>query len=316
MWLLAAARWPETLRPRLHSGLVYAALAFVWWGLFPLYFRLVTTVPAAEVLAHRVVWCLLVLSVALLLRRQWGWLRPVLRSPKVLLAFTASALLIGANWLAYIWAVTHGHVLDASLGYFITPLVNVLLGMTLLHERLRRAQWVALSLAALGVVWLAWQAGHPPWIALVLAATFGGYGLLRKVAVLGALEGLTLETLLLAPLALGVLALAAQRGDSSFPAPDALTNLWILALGPVTAVPLLLFAAGARRLSMTTLGLMQYIGPTIQFIVGVWAFHEPFSGQRLVGFGLIWLALVVYTADGLQVGRRRAAPASQTVAGS
>ena len=300
----------------MHSGLVYAALAFVWWGLFPLYFRLVTTVPAAEVLAHRVVWCLLFLSVALLLRRQWGWLRPVLRSPKVMLAFTASALLIGANWLAYIWAVTHGHVLDASLGYFITPLVNVLLGMTLLHERLRRAQWVALSLAALGVVWLAWQAGHPPWIALLLAASFGGYGLMRKVAVLGALEGLTLETMLLAPLALGVLALAAYRGDGSFPATDALTNLWIIALGPVTAVPLLLFAAGARRLSMTTLGLMQYIGPTIQFMIGVWAFHEPFGGQRLVGFGLIWLALAAYTADGLQVGRRTATVKAQPFAGS
>ena len=300
----------------MRSGLVCAALAFVWWGLFPLYFRLVSTVPAAEVLAHRVVWCLIFLSVALQLRRQWGWLQPVLRSPKVLLAFTASALLIGANWLAYIWAVTHGHVLDASLGYFITPLVNVLLGMTLLHERLRRAQWVALSLAALGVVWLAWQAGHPPWIALVLGATFGGYGLMRKVAALGALEGLTLETMLLAPLALGVLALAAQRGDASFPAPDALTNVWIIALGPVTAVPLLLFAAAARRLSMTTLGLMQYIGPTIQFIVGVWAFREPFGGQRLVGFGLIWLALAVYTADGLRSGRRSAALKAQTVAGS
>ena len=291
----------------MQAGVVYATLAFVWWGLFPLYFRIVTTVPAPEILAHRVLWCLLFLAAVLTARRQWGWLRPVLRQPKVLAAFVASALLIGANWLAYIWAVTNGHVLDASLGYFITPLVNVLLGMTLLHERLRRAQWVALSLAALGVVWLAWQAGHPPWIALLLAASFGGYGLMRKVAVLGALEGLTLETMLLAPLALGVLALAAYRGDGSFPATDALTNLWIIALGPLTAVPLLLFAAGARRLSMTTLGLMQYIGPTIQFAVGVWLFHEPFSTARLIGFGFIWLALLVYTADGLRLARRNVA---------
>ncbi len=300
----------------MNAGLVYAACAFTWWGLFPIYIRLVTSVPAAEILAHRVVWCLLFVGAALSWRGQWAWLRPLARQPRVLLAFMASALLIGGNWLAYIWAVSNGHVLDASLGYFITPLVNVVLGTTLLHERLRPPQWAALSLAALGVVWLGWQAGHPPWIALVLATTFGAYGLLRKVAVLGALEGLTLETMLLAPIALVVIGLAASHGTGSFPAADLPTNLWIIALGPVTAVPLLLFAAAARRLSMTTLGLMQYIGPTIQFAVGIWLFHEPFSTARLIGFGLIWLALVVYTADGLQVGRRAAALKAQAVAGS
>ena len=291
----------------MNAGLVYAACAFTWWGLFPIYIRLVTSVPAAEILAHRVVWCLLFVGAALSWRGQWAWLRPVARQPRVLFAFMASALLIGGNWLAYIWAVSNGHVLDASLGYFITPLVNVLLGTTLLHERLRPPQWVALSLAAFGVVWLAWQAGHPPWIALTLAVTFGAYGLLRKVAVLGALEGLTLETMLLAPIALAVIGLAASRGTGSFPAADLPTNLWIIALGPVTAVPLLLFAAAARRLSMTTLGLMQYIGPTIQFAVGVWLFHEPFSTARLIGFGFIWLALLVYTADGLRLARRNVA---------
>ena len=291
----------------MNAGLVYAACAFTWWGLFPIYIRLVTSVPAAEILAHRVVWCLLFVGAALSWRGQWAWLRPVARQPRVLFAFMASALLIGGNWLAYIWAVSNGHVLDASLGYFITPLVNVLLGTTLLHERLRPPQWVALSLAAFGVVWLAWQAGHPPWIALTLAVTFGAYGLLRKVAVLGALEGLTLETMLLAPIALAVIGLAASHGTGSFPAADLQTNLWIIALGPVTAVPLLLFAAAARRLSMTTLGLMQYIGPTIQFAVGVWLFHEPFSTARLIGFGFIWLALLVYTADGLRLARRNVA---------
>jgi chloramphenicol-sensitive protein RarD len=287
----------------LHSGLVYAALAFVWWGLFPLYFRLVTTVPAPEILAHRVVWCLLCLALVLTGRRQWGWLRRVVRQPRVLAAFVASALLIGANWLAYIWAVNHGHVIEASLGYFITPLVNVLLGVTLLHERLRRLQWLALAIATAGVLWLTVQAGRPPWIALSLALSFGGYGLLRKIAVLGALEGLTLETLLLAPLALLVLVFAASQGSASFPAPDALTNLWIVALGPITAVPLLLFAAGARRLSMATLGIVQYLGPTIQFLLGVWVFGEPFSGARFVGFAGIWLALVIYTLDGWRISR-------------
>jgi chloramphenicol-sensitive protein RarD len=288
----------------LHLGIVYASLAFVWWGLFPLYFRIVTTVPAPQVLAHRVVWCLLFLAAVLTSRRQWGWLRRVAGQPKVLAAFVASALLIGANWLAYIWAVQHGHVLEASLGYFITPLVNVLLGVTLLHERLRRAQWLALTIATVGVVWLTVQAGRPPWIALSLAITFGGYGLLRKIAVLGALEGLTLETLLLAPLALLVLGIATSNGSASFPAPDALTNLWMIALGPITAVPLLLFAAGARRLSMATLGIVQYLGPSIQFVIGVWVFDEAFSAARFTGFAFIWLALVIYTLDGWRVSRQ------------
>ena len=293
----------------MHAGIVYAALAFVWWGLFPLYFRLVTTVGAAEVLAHRVVWCLVFLAVLLSWRRQWGWLAQVLRRPKVLAAFAASALLIGANWLTYIWAVLHGHVLESSLGYFITPLVNVLLGMSLLHERLRRTQWVALAIAALGVLWLTVQAGRPPWIALALAITFGAYGLMRKIAALGALEGLTLETLLLAPLALVVLGIGIRDGSASFPAPDLLTNLWMIALGPITAVPLLLFAAGARRLSMATLGIVQYIGPSIQFALGVTVFHEPFSATRLLGFGCIWLALVIYSLDGWRIARSTTAAA-------
>lgn len=287
----------------MHAGLVYGALAFVWWGLFPLYFRVVTTVPPSQILAHRVVWCLLCLAAVLTKRRQWGWLRQVLRQPRVLAAFGASALLIGTNWLTYIWAVNHGRVIEASLGFFITPLVNVLLGLTLLHERLRRMQWLALAIATFGVLWLSVLAGGPPWIALTLAITFGTYGLLRKVAVLGALEGLTLETLLLAPLALLVLVVATLDGHASFPAPDALTNLWMIALGPVTAVPLLLFAAGARRLSMATLGIVQYIGPSIQFMLGVWVFDEPFSAVRFIGFAGIWIALLIYTLDGWRVGR-------------
>jgi chloramphenicol-sensitive protein RarD len=293
----------------LHSGIVYAALAFFWWGLFPLYFRIVPGINPGEVLAHRIVWCLLLMLALLAWRRQWAWLGPVLRQRKVLAAFIASALLLSGNWLTYIWSVNNGHVIDASLGYFITPLVNVLLGYTLLHERPRRAQWIALAFAALGVIWLTVQTGRLPWIALVLAATFGCYGLLRKVAVLGAVEGLTLETMLLAPLALAAIVIWSLQGHSTFPAPDALTNLWLLALGPITAVPLLLFAAGARRISMTTLGLLQYIGPSIQFVLGVWVFHEPFTPARFAGFALIWLALIVYSADGWRVTRRAAAAA-------
>ena len=293
----------------MHSGVLCAALAFAWWGLFPLYFRIVPGINPGEVLAHRIVWCLLLMLALLAWRRQWAWLGPVLRQKKVLAAFIASALLLSSNWLTYIWSVNNGHVIDASLGYFITPLVNVLLGYTLLHERPRRAQWIALAFAAFGVIWLTVQTGRLPWIALVLAATFGCYGLLRKVAALGAVEGLTLETMLLAPLAFAAIVIWSLQGHSTFPAPDVLTNLWLIALGPITAVPLLLFAAGARRLSMTTLGLLQYIGPSIQFVLGVWVFHEPFTPARLAGFALIWIALLVYSADGWRVTRRAAAAA-------
>lgn len=291
----------------MHVGAVYAALAFAWWGLFPLYFRIVTSVGPVEVLAHRIVWCVAFLFMVLSWRRQWAWLPKVCRAPKVLIAFGFSAVLIAINWLTYIWSVNNGHVVDASLGYFITPLVNVLLGTTLLRERLRPTQWVALALAAFGVVWLTVQAGHPPWIALLLASSFGAYGLLRKVATLGALEGLTLETLLLAPMALAVLIFEWQRGTASFPAPEPLTNLWLVALGPITAVPLLMFAAGARRISMTTLGLLQYIGPTIQFMLGVWVFHEAFAWTRLIGFSCIWLALAFYSVDSWNRARLGAA---------
>jgi chloramphenicol-sensitive protein RarD len=287
----------------LNPGVVYAALAFIWWGLFPLYFRIVSAVPPTEILAHRIVWSLVFLLGLLAFRRQWAWLGQVLRQPKVLAAFTASALLLAGNWLTYLWAVNNGHLIDASLGYFINPLVNVLLGYTVLHERPRRAQWLALSLAGLGVVWLTIAAGKPPWIALVLASTFGAYGLLRKVAVLGPLEGLALETILLSPLAVLALAVLAWQGSASFPADSAVTNLWLMGFGPITAAPLLLFAAGARRLPLMTLGLLQYLGPTLQFAIGIWIFREPFTATRGIGFGLIWLALLLYSFDGWQRAR-------------
>lgn len=289
-------------------GALYAALAFALWGIFPLYFRQIASVPSGEILVHRIVWSLVFVLVVLTLRRQWAWVRPVLRSPKVLLAFAASAVLLSVNWLTYIWAVNSGHVIEASLGYFINPLVNVLLGYTVLHERLRPVQWLALGIAGAGVLWLAVLAGHPPWIALALAASFGAYGLMRKVASLGALEGLTLETLLLAPIAIAVLGVWMWHGTSVFPAPEAGTNLWLIAAGPITAVPLLLFAAGARQISLTTLGLLQYIGPTIQLAIGLWIFHEPFSAKRLMGFALIWAALALYSAEGWWRSRTTVAP--------
>ena len=257
---------------------------------------------------HRVFWSLAFLLVLLAALRRWSWLSGVMRSPRVLAAFAASAVLLSINWVTYIWAVGNGHVVDASLGYFMTPLLNVALGYTVLHERLRREQWFALALAALGVIWLTLQAGQLPWIALVLASSFGAYGLLRKIATLGALEGLTLETLVLLPAAIAGFWYLQASGQARFPTPDTSTNLWLLGVGPVTAVPLLLFAAGARRLSLTTLGLLQYLSPTLQFLLGVWVFREPFSPLRLLGFGLIWAALVLYSIDGWRNSRRAPQP--------
>ncbi|HEX7440316.1 MAG TPA: EamA family transporter RarD [Caldimonas sp.] len=293
----------------MNVGVACAALAFVSWGLYPLYFRQLAAVGAGEVLVHRVLWSLAFLLVLLAVRRRWAWLAQVARRPRVLAAFCASAVLLSINWVTYIWSVGNGHVVDASLGYFMTPLVNVALGYTVLHERLRRAQGLALSLAALGVAWLTFQAGQLPWIALVLASSFGAYGLLRKIASLGALEGLTLETMILLPAALAGLFVLERHGSASFPSPDLATNLWLIGVGPVTAVPLLLFAAGARRLSLAPLGLVQYLSPTMQFGLGVWIFHEPFSALRLIGFGLIWTALLLYSLDGWRNSRRAAGPA-------
>ena len=293
----------------MHKGILSAALAYICWGLFPIYFKLLADIAPLEVLVHRVLWSLVFVMLVLTARRQWTWLAQARRQPRVLGVFSASALLLSVNWLTYIWAVTNGHVIEASLGYFITPLVNVLLGYTVLGERLRTVQWAAVALAAAGVVWLAVQGDRVPWIALVLACSFGSYGLLRKVAPLGALEGLTLETMLLAPLAAVVALWAVLNGSASFPHPSDWTNALLIGIGPVTAIPLLLFAAGARRITMSTLGLLQYIGPSIQFVLGVWLFNEVFTPVRAVGFGLIWLALLIYSVDSVRLGvRRTAAP--------
>jgi chloramphenicol-sensitive protein RarD len=288
------------------SGVLQASLAYGMWGLLPLYFHLLAAVAPLEIVLHRTLWSLAFVLVLLAVLRRWAWLGAVARRPGTLAAFALSALLLSSNWLVYVWAVNHGRVVESSLGYFITPLVNVLLGYFVLHERPRRMQWVALAIAAAGVLWLALFAGSLPWVGLVLAATFGIYGLMRKTAPLGAIEGLALETLLLAPVAAGLLAWRTSQGDSAFAGDTALLGLLVLS-GPLTALPLLLFAAGARRIPLTTLGVLQYIGPSIQFVLGVWLFREPLGGPRLAGFMLIWLALVVYTGESLLSMRRRTA---------
>ena len=283
----------------MRSGIIYAALAFFCWGLFPIYFHALGEVPPLQILAHRMLWSLAFLLVLLLLRRDWKWLQ-VVRQPRVFSSFVLSALLLSANWLVYIWSVMNHHVIEASLGYFINPLVNIVLGYLILKERMRPLQWAAIGVAALGGAWLTWQAGTVPWIALFLALSFGGYGLLRKTAALGPLEGLSFETIVLFPLAAGYVIWLTVHGQNVFINTASDTTRWLLIMaGPLTAIPLLLFATGARKIPLSILGLLQYLSPTLQFLLGVWLFKEAFSADRLVGFVLIWSALALFAGEGL-----------------
>jgi len=287
-------------------GLVQAALAYVIWGLFPIYFHALSRVGALQIVLHRSLWCFVSVWLLLVAMRRLQWVPGVVRQPRLLALFALSALLLSCNWLLYVWAVNHGHVVEASLGYFVTPLVNVLLGTCVLGERPRRLQWIAVATAASGVLWLTLTLGRPPWIALGLAGSFGSYGLLRKMAPLGALEGLALETAVLAPVALVALALLSPQGGPAglFAGMDGATIAWLLCAGPITAIPLLLFAGGARRITLATLGTLQYLSPTIQLLLGVVWFGEPLQATRLVGFVLIWAALAIYSADGFLWMRR------------
>ncbi|MEC5218895.1 chloramphenicol-sensitive protein RarD [Actimicrobium sp. GrIS 1.19] len=283
----------------MRKGMLYAAAAYTIWGLFPLYFKTLQAIAPLQILMHRMVWSLLFVLCILAWRRQWSWLREVAGKPLVLAGFMLSAVLLSTNWFIYIWAVNNGRIIDSSLGYFINPLVNVLLGYLVLGERLRLGQWLAVALAAAGVAWLTWQSGHPPWIGLALAMSFGAYGLMRKTARLGPLEGLSLETLLLFPFAFAYLIWLTVNGQNAFVLAAPMSQWLLAAAGPITAIPLLLFAAGARRIPMATLGLLQYIGPSLQLVLGIWLYNEPFGTARLIGFAAIWSALVVYSGEGV-----------------
>jgi chloramphenicol-sensitive protein RarD len=276
-------------------GVLAAGTAFTLWGMFPAYFRLMKQIPPLEILSHRVLWSVVFLISIVAARRQWGWIASIRTTPRIALAFVGSATMLSLNWVTYIWAVTHEHVVDASLGYLITPLFNVLFGV-LLGERLRSAQWLAVALAACGVLWLTASSGQLPWIGLVIGITFSLYGLIRKVAALGSLEGLTLETVVLLPAAAAFLLLPDSGSSHAFGAAVPITLLLISA-GPVTAVPLLMFAYGARRIPLSVVGLLQYIVPVMQLLLGVWLFGEAFGIDRQIAFGLIASGLVLYSAE-------------------
>jgi chloramphenicol-sensitive protein RarD len=291
-------------RPSAGSGFAAAVGAFLIWGLFPLYLKPLSGVPALQIMAHRIVWCCLLVFAWLALRGELPAVRRALADPASRVRLMASAALISINWLIYVWAVTHEHTVDASLGYFINPLLNVVLGVFVLKESLRRAQWLAVALAAIGVAYLTVVVGRPPWIALALAASFGFYGLIRKVVSVESVPGLATETLLLAPFAVAFLLWCESAGSGALGHASPGVNALLLGSGLITALPLALFAYGARLIPLSTLGLLQYVGPTMQFLIGVLVFHEPFPRARAVGFVLIWAGLAVYAADGLLRSRR------------
>jgi chloramphenicol-sensitive protein RarD len=289
----------------MRKGITLAICSYLTWGLFPIYFKSLANVPPPEILANRILWAMPFLLLVLAGRSQWSWLATLLNRPKVLAGFIVSAVLLSLNWLLYIWAVNNGRIIDGSLGYFINPIVNVLLGFILLKERLRVVQWCAVAIAASGVIWLAVLNGHMPWISLALALSFGCYALMRKTAALGALEGLTLETMILFPCALAYVVYLYTQDANTFTSSvtaGTVTPWLLIAGGPITAIPLLAFSFAARRIPMSTLGILQYISPSIQLLIGIWIYHEPFSPQRLAGFVIIWSALLLYSAEGLWRG--------------
>jgi chloramphenicol-sensitive protein RarD len=294
----------------LGAGVLASAGAYLIWGLFPLYWNLLEKVPVVQVLAHRAVWCAICVWIWLALLGQGRWWRGLDR--RVLLMLIASSALISLNWGVYIHGVTSGHVLDTSLGYFITPLLSVVLGVVLLRERLGAWQWLAVAFAAFGVGWLAVRVGTFPWIALTLAATFGTYGLIRKLAAVDAARGLAVESWVMLPLAAAYLAWQESAGRGAFLHGPVATDLLLVLGGVVTAVPLALFAYGARRVALSTMGFMQYLAPTLQFLCGVFVFHETFDAERSVAFISIWIALAIFTADSVRRWRvmQRESPAA------
>jgi chloramphenicol-sensitive protein RarD len=295
----------------MNKGVLAGLGAYLMWGLFPIYWKWLQTVPALQILGHRMVWSLIFVVGVLALQRDRAWLRSVLHERKTLLVYTLAAVLLSCNWFIYIWAVNAGFIVETSLGYFINPLVNVLLGVILLKEKLRRAQAAATLLAGLGVVYLTFDYGRLPWIALALAFSFATYGLLKKTAPLNATRSFTLETMVMFLPAAVYLALQEFNGTGAFGHQGGLVTLLLVLAGPVTSIPLILFGIAARRIPLSMIGFLQYLAPTLQFLIGVFIFHESFPPSRLLGFSLIWVALLIYSLDSLLKSRKKAIPVGE-----
>ncbi|MDG3086704.1 EamA family transporter RarD [Vibrio hannami] len=290
---------------RARQGVFFALGAYTMWGIAPIYFKALTEVPALEILSHRIIWSFFVLAGLIQVSRQWNTVIDVLKDKKKLLILTATALLVGGNWLLFIWSVNSDHMLDASLGYYINPLFNVLLGMIFLGERLRKLQWVAVTLAFIGVMIQVIAFGSVPYVALALATSFGLYGLLRKKVNLNAQVGLFIETMVLIPGAAIYLFAIANTATSDLFNNSTTLNVLLLSAGIVTTAPLLCFNAAATRLMLSTLGFFQYIGPSLMFILAVTIYGEPFNHDKAITFAFIWAALLLFSFDGIKVSARK-----------
>ncbi|MFH9244658.1 EamA family transporter RarD [Streptomyces lydicus] len=286
------------------AGLAYGAAAYTMWGLLPLYWHLLDAASPSEILAHRMAWSLPVAVVILAVLRRWAWVGPLLRQPRKLALVLVCAVFISTNWFLYIWAVNAGHVLEASLGYFINPLVSIAFGVLVLRERLRPLQWTAVGVGALAVVVMTVAYGKVPWIALGLALSFATYGLAKKGIKLDGIEGFSAETAMQFLPAVGYLIFLGARGESSFTTGGVGQALLLSACGVATAVPLICFGASAMRLPLTVIGMLQYLAPTFQFLLGLTVFHEEMPPERWAGFALVWAALAVLTYDALRTARR------------
>ena len=281
----------------MNKGVWNGLAAYAMWGFFPIYWKLLREVPALQVIGHRIGWSFLLLIGVILLTGQWTEFRSAALAPKVIGIYAIAGILLSINWLVYVWGVNSGFIVETSLGYFINPLISVLLGVLFLRERLRAMQWLAVGLAAAGVIYLTLTYGRPPWIALSLAFSFGTYGLVKKLAPLGSLYGLTLETALVFPIAVLYLAFVQFTGTGAFLHQGAITDVLLIGTGVVTSIPLLMFASAAREIPLTMIGILQYIAPTLQFLIGVFLYHERFDQSHLIGFSLVWLALIIFWVE-------------------
>ena len=290
------------------KGVLYGIGAYVLWGFFPIYWKVLHQVSAFQVIGHRIGWSFIVLIFFIVITRQWQEFRSVASNAKTIGIYAIAGVLLSISWLIYVWGVNADFIVETSLGYFINPLLSVLLGVLFLRERLRSAQWIPVVLAAIGVIYLTVVYGRLPWIALSLAFSFGFYGLVKKLAPLGSLYGLTLETAIVFPIALVYLIFVEINGAGAFLHNGMRIDLFLAGSGIVTTIPLLMFASAAKQIPLTMVGILQYIAPTLQFLIGVFIYKEPFDQAHLIGFGIVWIALIVFWVENFVSNRTPVEP--------
>jgi chloramphenicol-sensitive protein RarD len=292
----------------MNKGIWYGIGAYALWGFFPIYWKFLHNVPALQVIGHRISWSFILLLAYIVLIGQWQAFRASAMNWRTIGIYSIAAILLSFNWLIYVWGVNAGFIVETSLGYFINPLLSVLLGVVFLRERLRPLQWIPVGLATIGVIYLTFAYGRLPWIALSLAFTFGFYGFVKKLSPLGSLHGLTLETAIVFPIALAYILFIDIKGSGAFLHNGPLVDIFLIGAGVVTTIPLLMFASAAKQIPLTVVGLLQYIAPTLQFLIGVFVYREPFDHAHFVGFSIVWVALLVFAVESYLANRVPAQP--------